>query len=60
MGKIALAILGFVIIFAVVFSLRNGVGAADGMARILVEALAAIAVIVFAISLAPWIDEQGY
>ena len=60
MGKIAIAVLCFVIIFAVVFSLRNVVGAADGMAPILVEALGAIAVIVFAISLAPWIDEQGY
>ena len=60
MGKLAIAILCSVIIFAMIFSLRNVAGAVDGMARILVEALGAIAVIVFAISLAPWIDNQGF
>ena len=60
MGKLAIAILCSVIIFAMIFSLRNVAGAVDSMARILVEALGAIVVIVFAISLAPWIDDQGF
>ena len=60
MGKLAVAVLCFVIIFAVVFSLRNVAGAVDGLVRILVEALGAVVVIVFAIGIAPWLSDTDY
>ena len=58
MWKLGLVLLGF-IIFAVLFSLGDASGAAGNLIQILFTAFAAIFIIVVAISIAPWLSNQG-
>ena len=56
MWKFAFALLGF-IIFAVLFGLFSTAG---DFTMILLPALAAIFIIVIAISIAPWLSNRGH
>lgn len=59
MRKPALALLG-IIIFAGLFSLWNAFSTAGDFTMILLPALAAIFIIVIAISIAPWLSNRGH
>ncbi|MBZ0301605.1 MAG: hypothetical protein K8J31_17800 [Anaerolineae bacterium] len=59
MWKVVLTLLGF-LIFAVLFSLGDASGAAGSLAQILFTGLAAIFIMIVAISIAPWLNDRGY
>jgi hypothetical protein len=59
MWKVVLTLLGF-LIFAVLFSLGDTSGAAGSLVQILFTGLAAIFIMIVAISIAPWLNDRGY
>lgn len=58
MWKLAVVLLG-VIIFVALLSLGNNTRVLASLTQILITALSAIAIMVLAIGIAPWLNDRG-